>query len=81
MTAEKSIEYVQTIIQSMGGDMMEFMCGKYDSLAACRSGYPQLMVTFNGISHKILNGTMKPKAASPLMPMLQLFIDSQEAND
>lgn len=81
VTPQKSIEYVQSIIQSMGGDMMEFMCGKFDSVKACRSGYPQLMANFNEISLKVVNGTMKPQSGSPLRPMLQLFIDSQQAED
>lgn len=81
VTPEKSIEYVQSIIQSMGGDMMEFMCGKYDSIPACRSGYPQMMQAFQGISLRVANGTMKPKAGSPVGPLLQLFIDSQQTND
>lgn len=65
----------------MGGDMMEFMCGKYDSVAACRSGYPQFMGAFSGISQRVMNGTMRPKNGSPLRPMLQLFIDSQQSVD
>lgn len=80
VTADKSIEYVKTIINSMGGDMMEFMCGRFESIQACRSGYPKIMDEFSGISSRVLNATMKPKSASPLRPMLQLFIDSQQSN-
>ena len=78
VTAEKSIEYVRSIINSMGGDMMDFMCGRYDSLNACQSGYPKFMAQFKGISERVVNGTMKPNSGSALKPMLQLFIDQQE---
>uniref|UniRef100_A0A6G1SQ67 Uncharacterized protein n=1 Tax=Aceria tosichella TaxID=561515 RepID=A0A6G1SQ67_9ACAR len=81
VSSEKSIEYVKTIINSMGGDMMEFMCGRFESIQACRAGYPKLMDEFSELSGRVLNGTLKPKAASPLRPMLQLFIDSQQSND
>lgn len=62
----------------MGGDVMEFMCGRYDSVAACKSGYPKLMNEFKQISEKVSNGTLKPQSGSPLKPMLQLFIDQHE---
>lgn len=78
VTAEKSIEYVKTIINSMGGDMMDFMCGKYDKLSSCVAGYPVLMKEFASISDRIRNGTMKPQSNSPLKPMLQLFINGQD---
>lgn len=77
-TADKAIEYVKTIINSMGGDMMDFMCGRYDKLSNCLAGYPMIMSEFKHITEKIQNGTMKPKSSSPLKPMLQLFIDQQE---
>lgn len=80
VSAEKSIEYVKTIINSMGGDMMDFMCGKYDTVAACKSGYPKMMDEFKQITARISNGTLKPESGSPLKPMLQLFIDQQQAD-
>ena len=81
VSADKSIDYVKTIINSIGGDMMEFMCGRYESIGACRAGYPKQMDSFRQISAKVLNGTAKPKAGSPLLPMLQLFVDAQQNND
>lgn len=74
---EKSIEYVRTIISSMGGDMMDFMCGKYDNLQACRQGYPDMMGQFSSLGDKVRNNTVRPVSGSPLKPMLQLFIDQQ----
>lgn len=78
VTAEQSIEYVRSIINSMGGDLMEFMCGKYDKVSSCIAGYPQIMKQFSEISEKVHNRTMKPSSNSPLKPMLQLFINGQE---
>lgn len=78
VTAEKSIEYVKTIINSMGGDVMDFMCGKYDKISNCVAGYPVIMSQFREITEKILNGTMKARSNSPLRPMLQLFINNQD---
>lgn len=78
VTADKAIDYVRTIINSMGGDLMDFMCGKYDSVPSCVAGFPKVMSGFKVISDKINNGTMKPKHNSPLKPMLQLFIKEQE---
>lgn len=75
VSAEKAIDYVKTIIDSMGGDMMDFMCGRYDSLIACQSGYPVMMAQFKSISERVFNGTLKPLAGSPLKPILQLFVD------
>lgn len=80
VTAEKSIDYVKTIINSMGGDMMEFMCGRYESVQACKAGYPKIMQEFGTISNRVFNSTLRPKSGSPLRPMLQLFIDSQQAS-
>jgi hypothetical protein len=81
VSADKSIEYVKSIINSMGGDMMEFMCGRYESVQACRAGYPKLMDEFLELSGRVNNGTLKPKSGSPLRPMLQLFIEAQESNE
>lgn len=78
VTAEKSIDYVKTIINSMGGDMMDLMCGKYDSIRACQNGYPKFMNQFKNITSKILDGSMRPQSSSPLKPMLQLFINQQD---
>jgi len=78
VTAEKSIDYVKTIINSMGGDVMEFMCGRYDSVQACKAGHPDWMRQFEAISNGIKNNTKRPLSASPLKPMLQLFIDQQQ---
>lgn len=78
VTAEKSIEYVKSIINSMGGDMMDFMCGKYDKISTCVAGYPTMTKEFKLITERIQNGTMKPRSNSPLKPMLQLFIEAQE---
>lgn len=77
-TADKAIEYVRTIINSMGGDMMDFMCGKYDKLSNCLTGYPEMMSEFRNITNKVQNGTLKPLSSSAFKPMLQLFIDQQE---
>ena len=81
VTAEQSIDYVKSIINSMGGDMMDFMCGKYDKLSACMAGYPKIMTEFGRITNRVQNGTMKPKSSSPLKPMLQLFINAQGESD
>lgn len=78
VTAEKSNEYVRSIINSMGGDVMDFMCGRFDKLSNCLAGYPLQMNQFKQISSGVLNGTMKPQSSSPLKPMLQLFINGQE---
>lgn len=78
VTAEQSIEYVKSIINSMGGDVMDFMCGKYDKLSSCLEGYPDMMSQFKVIGEKVHNGTVKPRSNSPLKPMLQLFINNQE---
>lgn len=81
VTPEKSIEYVRTIINSMGGDVMDFMCGRYDSIQACKAGYSDWMRQFANISERIRNDTMRPVSGSPLKPMLQLFIDQQAQNE
>ena len=78
VTAEKAIDYVRTIINSMGGDMMDFMCGKYDKLSNCLAGYPNMMSQFKQITSAMQNGAMKARSNSPLKPMLQLFIDGQD---
>lgn len=78
VSTEKSIEYVKTIINSMGGDVMDFMCGRYDKISSCQAGYPKNMGRFKDISDRIQNGTMKPHSNSPLKPMLQLFINGME---
>lgn len=78
VTAERSIEYVKSIINSMGGDMMDFMCGKYEKISSCDSGYPVMMAEFRRLTEKVQNGTLKPESNSPLRPMLQLFINGQE---
>lgn len=78
VTAEKSISYVRSIINSMGGDIMDFMCGRYDKLSNCLAGYSEQMNEFKRIHEKIQNGTLKPQSSSPLKPMLQLFINGQQ---
>lgn len=78
VTAEKSNDYVKTVINTMGGDMLDFMCGRFEKISNCIAGYPKIMLEFNSIQEKIQNGTMKPRSRTPLKPMLQLFIDSQE---
>lgn len=78
VTSEKSIDYVRTIINSMGGDVMDFMCGRYDKISTCKAGYPQVMAQFKTISERIFNGTMRPQASSPIKPMLKLFLSGQE---
>lgn len=62
----------------MGGDVMDFMCGKYDKLTNCYNGYPEMMGKFGKISERINNGTMRPQATSPIKPMLSLFIQNHD---
>lgn len=78
VSAEQSIEYVKNIINSMGGDMMDFMCGKYDRVSSCNAGHSSMMDQFRGISRRIETGSMRPKSSSPVKPMLQLFINGQD---
>lgn len=78
VSAEQVNEYVKTIINSMGGDMMDFMCGKFDKVSSCNAGYPAMMAEFRRITERIESGAMRPKSSSPLKPMLQLFISNQE---
>lgn len=78
VSADRSIDYVKSIINSMGGDVMDFMCGKYDKISTCQAGYPVMMDQFGKISERIQNGTLRPRSNSPVRPMLQLLIDGQE---
>lgn len=62
----------------MGGDIMEFMCGKFENLANCQSVYPDVMNKFREITARIRNGTMKAKSNSPLKPLLALFTTNDQ---
>lgn len=79
VTSEQAIDYVKSIISSLGGDIMDFMCGRFDKVSSCVAGHPKIMKQYRDISAKVINGTMKSKHSSPLRPMLQLFIDAQES--
>lgn len=78
VSSDRSINYVKSIINSMGGDVMEFMCGKYDKVSVCKAGHPKVMAQFQEISERIHNGTMRPISSSPIKPMLKLFLSGSD---